>query len=144
MVKNLPAMQETQVRTLGQEDSPGEMNGYLLQCACLENPMDRGTWQVIVHGVKIKYTLSQSTFSSRLLILKNIKYMLKKYIYKNIYCRIKGFPDGSAVENLPAMQKRQETLVQFLGPEDPLEKEKTTHSSFFTQIIPWTGEPGGR
>ena len=27
MVKNLPAMQETQVRTLGQEDSPGEMNG---------------------------------------------------------------------------------------------------------------------
>ena len=28
MVKNLPAMQETQVRSLGQEDSPGEGNGY--------------------------------------------------------------------------------------------------------------------
>ena len=50
MVKNLPAMQETQVRTLGQEDSPGEMNGYLLQCACLENPRD-GAWWAAVCGV---------------------------------------------------------------------------------------------
>jgi len=31
-----------------------------------------------------------------------------------------GFPGGSAVKNLPAMQ---ETQVQFLGQEDPLEKE---------------------
>ena len=31
------------------------------------------------------------------------------------------------VKNLPPMQ---ETLVQFLGREDPLEKEKTTHSVF--------------
>ena len=30
MVKNLSAMQETQVQWLGQEDSPGEGNGYLL------------------------------------------------------------------------------------------------------------------
>ena len=50
-VENLPAMQETQVRTLGQEDSPGEMNGYLLQCACLENPMDRGARWAAAHGV---------------------------------------------------------------------------------------------
>ena len=31
--------------------SPGEGNGYPLQYSCLENPMDRGTWQVTVHGV---------------------------------------------------------------------------------------------
>ena len=49
MVKNLPAMQETQVWSLGQED--GEGNGYSLQYFCLENSMDRRAWQAIVHGV---------------------------------------------------------------------------------------------
>ena len=29
----------------------GEGNGNLLQYSCLENPMDRGTWQATVHGV---------------------------------------------------------------------------------------------
>ena len=29
--------------------SPGEGNGNLLQYSCLENPMDRGTWQATVH-----------------------------------------------------------------------------------------------
>ena len=31
--------------------SPGEWNGNPLQQSCLENPMDRGAWRVIVHGV---------------------------------------------------------------------------------------------
>ena len=31
--------------------SPGEGNGYSLQYSCLENPVDRGAWQAIVHGV---------------------------------------------------------------------------------------------
>ena len=31
--------------------SPKEGNGNLLQCSCLENPLDRGTWQATVHGV---------------------------------------------------------------------------------------------
>ena len=30
---------------------PGEVNGYELRYFCLENPMDRGTWWVTVHGV---------------------------------------------------------------------------------------------
>ena len=42
MVKNLPAMQETQVQSLGGEDSPGEGNGNPLQYSCLEKSMDRG------------------------------------------------------------------------------------------------------
>ena len=33
------------------ERCPGEGNGNLLQYSCLENPMDRGTWWGIVHGV---------------------------------------------------------------------------------------------
>ena len=39
------------------------------------------------------------------------------------------------VKNLPAMQ---ETWVQFLGWEDPLEKTMTTHSSILAWRIPWT------
>ena len=45
MVKNLPAMQETGVPSLGGEDPLGEGNGNPLQYSCLENPMDRGAWQ---------------------------------------------------------------------------------------------------
>ena len=44
MVKRLSAMRETWVRSLGQEDSPGEGNGNPLQYSCLENPMDVGAW----------------------------------------------------------------------------------------------------
>ena len=48
---NLPIIQETQVPSLDQEDSPGEGNGNPLQCSCLKNPMDRGAWRAIVHVV---------------------------------------------------------------------------------------------
>ena len=44
------------------------------------------------------------------------------------------------VKNLPAMQ---ETWVQALDWEDPLEKGMTTHSSILAQKVPWTREPGG-
>ena len=37
--------------TPGSERSPGEGNGNLLQYSGLENPMDRGPWRAIVHGV---------------------------------------------------------------------------------------------
>ena len=37
----------------------------------------------------------------------------------------------------------QETWVQSLGQEDPLEKEITTHSSILAWEIPWAEEPGG-
>ena len=37
----------------------------------------------------------------------------------------------------------QETWVQSLGQEDPLEKEMTTDSSILAWEIPWTEEPGG-
>ena len=40
-----------QVACLGQKDSPGVGNGNPLQSPCLENPMDRGAWQAIVHVV---------------------------------------------------------------------------------------------
>ena len=47
---------------------------------------------------------------------------------------------AQSVKSLPAMQ---ETQVQFLDQEDPLEKEMATHSSILAWRIPWTEEPGG-
>ena len=44
------------------------------------------------------------------------------------------------VKNLPAMQ---ETQVQSLGWEDPLEKGMAAHSSILAWRIPWTEEPDG-
>ena len=46
------------------------------------------------------------------------------------------------VKNPPARPEMQETWVQSLGQEDPLEKEMATHSSILAQRIPWTEEPG--
>ena len=60
MVKNLPAMQETQVHSIpGSGRSPGEGNSNPSQYSCLENPMDRGAWKVPVHG----YSKSQTQLS---------------------------------------------------------------------------------
>ena len=46
---------------------------------------------------------------------------------------------SQTVKNLPAMQ---ETWVQFLGQEDPLEEGMATLSSLLAWRIPWTEEPG--
>ena len=53
-----------------------------------------------------------------------------------------GFPGGSVVKNLPAKQGAQETCIQSLGQEDPLEKEMATHSNILAWETPWTEEPG--
>ena len=46
---------------------------------------------------------------------------------------------AQTVKNLPGMQ---ETQVQSLGQEDPLENGMATHSSILSRRIPWTEEPG--
>ena len=51
-----------------------------------------------------------------------------------------GFLVAQMVKSLPAMQ---ETQVQSLGWEDPVEKEMAMNSSILTWRIPWTEEPGG-
>jgi len=50
VVKNLPANagDPGSIPELGR--SPGEGNGYPLQCSCLGNLMDRGAWRATVHG----------------------------------------------------------------------------------------------
>ena len=61
-VKNLPAIQETQVQSLDWEDPLKKEHGNPLQCSRLENPMDRGAWWATVHGVaKSQTRLSTNT-----------------------------------------------------------------------------------
>ena len=50
------------------------------------------------------------------------------------------FPVAQMVKNLPAIQ---ESWVQSLGQEDPLQKETATHFSILAWRIQWTEEPGG-
>ena len=62
---------------------------------------------------------------------------------KNKYCICGAFLGAQMVKNLPAMQESQ---VQSLGQEDPLEKGMAAHSSILAwknSSNPWTEEPGG-
>ena len=60
MVKSPPTDAEDAGLTPGSGRYPEEGNGNLLEYSCLENSMDRGTWQVIVPGIQ----KSQTRFSS--------------------------------------------------------------------------------
>jgi len=52
VVKNPPANSEDLGSNPGFGRSPGRGNGNPLQCSCLENAMDRGTWQATVLGLQ--------------------------------------------------------------------------------------------
>ena len=75
-----------------------------------------------------------------------IEYLIRKdttniVIHVLVGCIIfKDFPGDLVVKNLPTMQ---DTGIQSLDWEDPLEKGMTTHSSILAWKIPWTEEPGG-
>ena len=59
-------------------------------------------------------------------------------VVKLFFVQFCVFPGGSEVKHLPT---RQETWVQSLGREDPLEKEMATHSSTLAWKIPWMEKP---
>ena len=60
MIKNLPASAGDAGLNPGSGRSPREGNGNSLQYFCLDNSIDRGAWQAIVHGV----TKSQTGLSN--------------------------------------------------------------------------------
>ena len=68
---------------------------------------------------------------------------LSDWEFKTTTINMLGLPGGAAVKNPPAMQEIQETPVQSLGLENPLEKKMATHSSILAWRIPWTEKPGG-
>ena len=51
VVKDLPTNAGGMSSISGSGISPGEGNGNPLQYSCLENSLDRGVWQAIVHGI---------------------------------------------------------------------------------------------
>ena len=51
MVKNIPTNAGDMGLIPGLGRSPGERNDNPLKCSCLGNPMDRGAWQAMVHGI---------------------------------------------------------------------------------------------
>ena len=63
-------------------------------------------------------------------------------------CRLWGHTESDVTEvtqqqQQQPMQEPQETLVQSLGWEDPLEEEMIIHSSILARVIPQTEEPSG-
>ena len=89
MVKNLPAMQETRVGSLGPVSwkTPGEGNGYSFHYSCMENPTNRGIWQAGVLGVAMSWTkLSDEQFHFHFLSLCN---MCLGIYHKDLSCLFK-------------------------------------------------------
>ena len=100
----------------------GEGNGNPLQCACLENPRDRGAWWAAIYGVAQSRTqLKQLSSSSRERIC---------------------FPGGASGKE-PACQCGRYNRGRFNPWVGKIpEKEMASHSSSLAWRIPWTEEPG--
>ena len=100
-------------------------------CPTLSDPMDCSPPGSSVHEFPGKSTgvgchfLLQSTHDTPKLVI--------------FFVKIGGFPWWLSGKEYACMQ---ETQVQSLGQEDPLEEEMATHSSILAWEIPWTEEPG--
>ena len=76
--------------------SPGEGNGYSLQCSCLDNPMDRGAWWATVHRVPksrtwLKHLSMHACTSSHEKTWRKLRSILlseKRQLEKATYCVI--------------------------------------------------------
>ena len=124
---------------------PGEGHGNPLQSCCLENSMDRGAWRAIVHGIaKSQIRLSGYHFSLFGIIAMCLERNEKERREEGSMAegeegrrnkaksllfteRIPRWLSGNRTR--PPMQETQETQVQSLRWEDPLEEEMATHSS---------------
>ena len=91
-------MQEMWVRSLGR-GGPGERNGNPLEYSCLGNPMDRGAWWAVVHGVAKGSDSATKQSNNFIYKVKNLEslyklskdMMLSPYHF-NMYLSIVKFP----------------------------------------------------
>ena len=83
VVKNLPTNAGDRDSVPGSWRSHGGGNGHPLPCSCLKNPMDRGTWQAIVHGV----VRSQTRLNTTHYVCK----LLDKWIGKQAYWWVNAY-----------------------------------------------------
>ena len=66
-VKNLPANAGDVGLIPGLERYPGEGNGSPFQYSCLGNPMNRGTWRAVIHGVAKEWDMTSQLNNSNLI-----------------------------------------------------------------------------
>ena len=104
--------------------NPSDYRAYTAKACCLPGP------------VKTAWFHWENTVETAL--PKPIK-SLKNAIYSSTQEIDKIYVVAQMVKRLPTIQ---ETWVQSLGWEDPLEKEMATHPSTLAWRIPWTEEPG--
>ena len=134
MVKWLPAMPETQVRSLGQEnhlekEMATHFSTHAWKIPWMEEP---SRLQPIVS--QSQTPLSNFTFTfTRPTPIIHIVTGLELTVERSSLV-------AQRLKRLPAML---ETWVWSLGPEDPLEKKMATHSSILAWRIPWMEEPAG-
>ena len=62
-------------------------------------------------------------------------------IYIHVFQTV-GFPGGSSGKEPACQCRRNESWIQSLGQEDPLEEDTATHSTIAAWRIPWTEESG--
>ena len=103
-------------------------------------------WGLVLHEMlKTTATCTSLLITDVDLALLTLTLLLSSFLIANFSLLLSGklllwaFLVAQMVKNLPAMQ---ETWVQFLGQEDPLEKGMPTHSSILAWRIPWTEKPG--
>ena len=153
MVKNPPANARDMSSTSDPGRSPGGENDNLFQCYFLKNHRDRGArWAAVVSSkswawlILWAYTEVCTIMWSFWASASPGKEIARRcvggsesitYMKQLVWCL--ASPVAQSVKNLPA---KQETWVQFLGWEDPLEKEMATHSSILTWRISCTEELG--
>ena len=118
----------------GSGKSPGEGNGNPLQYSFLGNSMDRGAGQAnSPWGHKGSDKTDGLTLAPSFKMMKASNYHLRT---EELWMYNLNKSEGIYRATM------HETQVLFLGREDPLEKEMTTHSSILAWRIPWTVEPG--
>ena len=137
MMRNLPARQRRRHKRRGSipglERSTRGGQGSPLQYSCLENPMNRGAWQTIVHGVtKSRAQLKQSSSPAQLVPI------LASYLYHPMS------------DNFTLSFKRWTKILisPVVYPEDPLiplilwRRAWQPTPVFCSAESPWTEEPG--
>ena len=91
-------------------------------------------------GYATKYVWGKNTDLCQVVnLIKTLYYFSLDFVIFVVCATSRASLVTQMVKNLPAMQ---ETRVQSLGQEVPLEKEMATHSSILAWKIPWTEEPG--
>ena len=117
-LKCLPAMWEIWVRSLGRKD-----------------PLEK---EMAIHSSILAWKISWTGKPGRSMRSQRVRHhWVSSLSYMYIQYHI-AFPGNSVVKNLPAVQ---ETQIQSLGQEDPLEKGMATHSSILAWKISWTEKP---